>query len=170
MDDTDEDTLDDATYKVYKTPKKLNSQFKFGNGWYVSSKSAWCTATQSSTGIKQKLDTVFDTYKSTIAKAYSVSMYVLDTTDSVFEERDAQWKAAELDWLHDAMRDKLKTASYPQKVQILIPDKQSQECESKQIDVSEYLIRTACEFKKVGGILAKPVPKKVKHFHKKLSI
>ena len=38
----------------------------------------------------------------------------------------------------------------------------------KQFDVSEYLIQTARELKKVGGILAKPAPKKVKHFHKKL--
>ena len=47
------------------------------------------------------MDKVADTYKTTIAKAYSVSKDVLDTTDSVFEESDAQWKAAELDWLHD---------------------------------------------------------------------
>ena len=47
------------------------------------------------------------------------------------------------------MRGKLKTASYPEKTQILtlIPDKWSQEYaskqfESKQFDVSEYLIQT----------------------------
>ena len=77
------------------------SQFEFGNSWHFSSKSTWCTATQSSTGTKQKLDKVADTYKTTIAKAYSLSKDVLDTTDSVFEESDAQWKAAELDWLQD---------------------------------------------------------------------
>ena len=38
----------------------------------------------------------------------------------------------------------------------------SREYASKQFDVSEYLTRTARELKKVGRILAKPVPKKGK--------
>ena len=85
------------------------------------------------------------------------------TLDTVFEESDAQWKAAELEWLHNAMREKLKTALYLGKIQILmlIPDKWSREYTSKQFDVSEYLIWTAHELK-VGGILTKPVPKKDK--------
>ena len=46
---------------------------------------------------------------------------------SVFEESDVQWKAAGLERLHDSMRKKLKTALYPEKIQILtlIPDKWS---------------------------------------------
>ena len=70
------------------------------------------------------------------------------------------------------MMEKLKTASYPEEIQILtlIPDRWSQEYASKQFDVSEYLIQTARELKKAGRIMTKPVPKKVKHFHKKLSI
>ena len=70
------------------------------------------------------------------------------------------------------MRKKLKTASYPEKIQILtlIPDKWSRGYASKQFHVSEYLIQTARKLKKAGGILAKPAPKKVKIFHKKLSI
>ena len=93
------------------------------------------------------------------------------TPDSVFKESDAQQKAAEVEWLHDAMREKLKTASYPEKIQILtlIPDKWSRVYASKQFDVSEYLIWTARELK-VARILAKPAQKKIKHFHKKLSI
>ena len=58
-------------------------------------------------------------------------------------------KSSRVRRLHDAMRGKLKTASYPEKTQILtlIPDKWSQEYaskqfESKQFDVSEYLIQT----------------------------
>ena len=64
------------------------------------------------------------------------------TTLPVFEESEAQWKAAELERLHDAMREKLKTASYPEKIQILtlIPKNWSQEKASKQFDVSEYLL------------------------------
>ena len=68
------------------------------------------------TSTKQKLDKVVDMYKSTIAEAYDVSKDVLDTSDFVFEESDAQWKAAELKQLHDAMREKLKTALYPEKI------------------------------------------------------
>jgi len=81
-----------------------------------------------------------------------------------FEDCDAQSKAAELERLHAAMREKLKIASYPEKIQILtlIPDKWSREYASKQFDVSEYLIRTARELKKVNGILAKPELKKGK--------
>ena len=79
-----------------------------------------------------------------------------------FEDSDAQSKAAELERLHAAMREKLKIASYPEKIQILtlIPDKWSREYASKQFDVSVYLIRTARELKKVNGILAKPELKK----------
>ena len=58
------------------------------------------------TSAKQKLDKVVDTHKSTIAKAYDVSKDVLETSDSVFEESDAEWKAVELERLHDAMREK----------------------------------------------------------------
>ena len=36
-----------------------------------------------------------------------------------FEENDAQWKAAELERLHDAIREKLKNFLYPEKIQIL---------------------------------------------------
>ena len=101
------------------------SQYEFGNGWRVSSKFTQCTATPSCYKRQQKLDKVVDTYKSTITEAYDVSKDVLDTSDSVFEESDAQWKAAELEKPHDAMRAKLKTALYPEKIQILtlIPDR-----------------------------------------------
>ena len=71
------------------------------------------------TSAKQKLTKVVDTYKSTIAEVYNVSKDVLDTSGSVSEEGDAQWKAAELERLHDVMREKLKTASYPEKIKIL---------------------------------------------------
>ena len=116
------------------------------------------------TSAKHKLDKVVDTYKSTASEAYEVSKDVLDTSDtSVFEESDAQGKAAELERLHDAMMEKLKTTSYPEKIQILtlIPDK-SREYASKRFDVCEYLIWTARKLKKFGGILAKPAPKKSK--------
>ena len=128
MDEIDEDALDDATYKVYETRRKcLNTSLKTVG---VSPVNLHGVPQHSrATSAKQKLDRVVDTYKSTIAEAYNVSKDVLDISDSVFEESDAQWKAAELEWLHDAMREKLKTASYPEKIQILtlIPKKWSRE-------------------------------------------
>ena len=103
MDDIDEDAWDDATYKVYETPRR-------------------------------RLNTSLETV-------------------GVSPERP-----------HDAMMEKLKTPSYPEKIQILalIPEKWSREYTSKLFDVSEYLIQTACELKKAGGILAKPASRKGK--------
>ena len=100
------------------------------------------------------MDKVVNMYKSTIAEAYNVNKDVLDTSDSIFEESDAQWKAAELEQLHDNMREKLKTALYLEKIQMLtlIPEKWSQQNASKQFDVSEYLIQTARELKNIGRI------------------
>ena len=47
MNGIDEDALDDVMYEVHKNTKKT-FHYEFGNGWRVSSKSTWCTATQSS--------------------------------------------------------------------------------------------------------------------------
>ena len=166
MDDIDADALDDAAYKMYETPRKrLNTSLETVG---VSPVNLHGVPQHSrATSAKQKLDKVVDKYTSTIAEAYNVSKDVLDTSDSVFEESD-EWKAAELERLHNVMREKLKTASYPEKIEILtlIPDKWSREYASKQFDVGEYLIRTARESKKVGGILAKHAPKKGKRLPK----
>ena len=118
VDDIHEGALDDATYQVYEIPRKcLNMSLEMVSVPQHSH----------ATSTKQKLDKVVDIYKSTITEAYYVSKDVLDTSDSVFEENDAQWRASELEWLHDAMREKLKTALYPEKIQILtlIPNKGS---------------------------------------------
>ena len=66
--------------------------------------------------------------------------------------------------LHEAMQEKLKTASYSEQIQILtlVPDKWSRIYCSEYFNVFEYLVPTSHEIKKVGGILAKPVPKKGK--------
>ena len=162
MDDIDEDALVDATYEVYETPRKrLNTGLEAVG---VSLVNLHGVPYSRATSAKQKLGKVVDAYKSTIAEAYNVSKDVLDTSDSVFEESDVQWKAAKLEQLRDAMREKLKTDSSAEKIQILtlIPDKWSRECAVKQFDVREYVILTAPGLKKVGGILAKPSPKKRK--------
>ena len=124
MNDIDEDALDDATYEVDETPRKrfITSLEMVGlspvNLHGVPQRSQAASA-------KNKLVKVVDTYKSTIAETYDVSKDILHISDSVFEESNAQWKAVELERLHDTMREKLKTALHPEKIQILtlIPDK-----------------------------------------------
>ena len=111
---------------VWETKK--TSQYEFGNGWRVSSNSTWCTATNSC--YKRQAEIGQSCWHiSTITEAYDLSKDVLNTFDSVFEESDALWKAAELEQLHDAMEEKLKTASYPEKIHVLtlILDKWSRE-------------------------------------------
>ena len=66
--------------------------------------------------------------------------------------------------LHEAMEEKLKTASYSDPIQIvtLVPDKWSRMYCSEYFNIFEYLVWTSHEIKKVGEILAKPAPKKGK--------
>lgn len=80
------------------------------------------------------------TYKTNISDAYQINGYSLDDTGSV-ETNAVQEKAAELEKLHDAMREKLKTPSYCEKIQILtlVTDKLSCKYCSEQLHVSEYL-------------------------------
>ena len=71
-------------------------------------------------------------------------------------------KVNDLVRLHEAMQEKLKTASYSEPIQILIlvPDKWSRMYCSEYFNVFQYLVCTLQEIKKVGGILAKPASKK----------
>ena len=81
MDDTDDDALDDATYRVYETPRKcLNTSLETIGLCPVDVHGVLQHSHATST--KQKLDKVVDTYKSNIAEAYIVRKDVLDTSDS----------------------------------------------------------------------------------------
>ena len=66
--------------------------------------------------------------------------------------------------LHEAMKEKLKTASYSEQIQILtlVPDKWFRMYCLEYFNVFEYLVWTSHEIKKVGAILAKPASKKGK--------
>ena len=72
-------------------------------------------------------------------------------------------KVNDLVRLHEAMQEKLETASYSEQIQILtlVPNKWSQMYCWKYFNVFEYLVWTSHEIKKVGGIWAKSVSKKV---------
>ena len=62
------------------------------------------------------------------------------------------------------MQEKLKTESFSEQIQILtlVTDKWFRMYRSEYFNVFEYLVWTSHEVKKVGEILAKPVPKKGK--------
>ena len=79
-----------------------------------------------------------------------------------YDKNDMQEKVDVLVMLHEAMQDKLKTASYSEPIQILtlILDKRSGMYYSEHFNIFEYLVWTSHEIKKVGDILAKPAPKK----------
>ena len=66
--------------------------------------------------------------------------------------------------LHEAIQEKWKTASYSEPIQILnlVPDKWSGMYCSEYLNI---LNRTSHETKKVGEILAKPVPEKRKSYY-----
>ena len=87
----------------------------------------------------------------------------MQSTSWLFEN----WESVKVNGLvrlHKAMQEKLKTILYSEQIQILtlVPDTWSQMYCSEYLNVFEYLVWTSHEIKKVGGILAKPAPKKGK--------
>ena len=82
-----------------------------------------------------------------------------------YDKNVNQKKANVLVRLHEAMEEKMKTASYsesPIQILTLAPDKWSRMYCSEYFNIFEYLVWTSHEIKKVGGILAKSAPKKGK--------
>ena len=105
------------------------------------------------------------TLKSNISEAYKVQVDCLkDSESDSYDKNDMKEKVNDLVRLHEAMQEKLKTASYSEPIQILtlVPDKWSRMYCSEYFNVFEYLVWTSHEIKKLGGILAKPAPKKGK--------
>ena len=105
------------------------------------------------------------TLKSNISESYKVQVDCLkDSESDSYDKNDMKEKVNDLVRLHEAMQEKLKTASYSEQIQILtlVPDKWSQMYCWEYFNVFEYLVWTSYEIKKVGGILAKPAPKKRK--------
>ena len=81
-----------------------------------------------------------------------------------YDKNDIQKKVNVLVRFHEAVQEKLKTASYSEPIQILnlVPDKWSRMYCSEYFNILEYLVWTSHEIKKVGEILAKPALKKGK--------
>ena len=100
----------------------------------------------------------------TLSDAYVVSTDQLASSESVNVISETEQKASELDRLHNLMKENLTTATYSEKIQILTlaPDSWSRRYCAEHFNVSEYLVRTARELKKIKGILAKPAQKQGK--------
>ena len=84
-----------------------------------------------------------------------------------YNKNDMKEKVNDFVMLHEAMQEKLKTASYPEQMQILtlVPDKWSRMYFSEYFNVFGGLVGTSHEIKKVGGTLAKPAPTKRENYH-----
>ena len=103
--------------------------------------------------------------KGNIPETYKVQVYCFkDSESDSYDKNDMKEKVNDLVRLHEAMQEKLKTASYSEPIQILtlVPDKWSRMYCSEYFNIFEYLVWTSHEIKKVGEILAKPAPKKGK--------
>ena len=87
-----------------------------------------------------------------------------DPRSDSYDKNNIKEKLNDLFRLHKAMQEKIKQASYSEQIQILalVPGKWSRMYCSEYFNVFEYLVPTSYEIKKVGGIIAKPTPKKGK--------
>ena len=87
-----------------------------------------------------------------------------DSEFNSYDKIDMKEKVNDFVRLHEATKENFKTASYYEQIQILtlVTDKWSQMYCSEYFNVFEYLVWTSHEIEKVGGILAKPAPKKGK--------
>ena len=83
------------------------------------------------------------TLKSNISEAYKVQVDCLkDSESDSYDKNDMKEKVNDLVRLHEAMQEKLKTASYSEQIQILtlVPDKWSQMYCSEYFNIFEYLV------------------------------
>ena len=112
--------------------------------------------------------TLIKTLKRKISEAYKLRLDCFkDSESDSYDRNDMKEKVNELVRLHEAMQEKLQTASYSEQIQILtlVSDKWSWLYWSEYFIVFEYLVWNWHEIKKVGGILAKPAPKNRKNYH-----
>ena len=88
----------------------------------------------------------------------------LVSSKSVNVISETEQKASELDRLHNLMKENLTAATYSEKIQILTlaQDSWSRRCCAEHFNLSEYLVRTARELKKVKEILVKTAQKQGK--------
>ena len=105
------------------------------------------------------------TLKNNISEASKVQVDCLKDSEYDFcDKNDMKEKLNDLVRPHGSMREKLKTASYSEKIQILtlVRGKWSRMHCSEYFNIFEYLAWSSHEIKKKGGISANPVSKKRK--------
>ena len=115
-----------------------------------------------------RLTRIYENFKEQYIRSIQSTISLLkDSESDSYDKKDMKEKVNDLIRLHEAMQEKLKTASCSEQIQILIlvPNKWSQMYCSEYFNVFEYLVWTSHEIKKVGGILAKPAPEKRKNYH-----
>ena len=97
-----------------------------------------------STGISPvSLHAFMKTLKNNISEAQKVQVDCLNNLESdSYDKNDMQKNVHVLVRLHEAMQEKLKTASYSDPVQIvsLVPDKWSRMCCSEYFNIFEHLV------------------------------
>ena len=97
------------------------------------------------------LHALMKTLKSNISEAYKAQVDCLkDSESDSSDENDMKEKVNDLVRLLEAMKEKLKTASYSQRIQILtlVPNKWSRMYCSEYFNAFEYLVLTSHEIKK----------------------
>ena len=104
------------------------------------------------------------TLKSNISEACKVQVDCLkDSESDSYDQNDMKEKVNNLVRLHKAIQEKLKTAYIQNKSKYLTWYLiNGLECTVPNYNVFESLVWTSREIIKVGGILAKPAPKKGK--------
>ena len=105
------------------------------------------------------------TLESNISEAYKVQVHCLkDSKSDSYDKNDIKYKVNDLVRMHEAMPEKLKTVSYSEKSKFLLWYLiNGLECTVPNILMSlNTLFELHMKSKKVGGILAKPAPKKGK--------
>ena len=83
------------------------------------------------------------TLKRSISEGQKVQVDCLkDSESDSCDKNDVKEKVNDLVWLHEAMQEELKTASYSEQIQILtlVPDKWSRMYCSEYFNVFEYLV------------------------------
>ena len=83
------------------------------------------------------------TLKSDILEAYKLQVDCLKDSDSdYYDKNDMNERVNDLVRLHEAMQEKLKTASYSEQIQILtlVPNKWSRIYCSEYLNIFEYLL------------------------------
>ena len=89
------------------------------------------------------LQAFIKTLKSNISKAHTVHVDCLkDSESDSYDKNNMKEKLNELVTLHEAMQEKLKTASYSEQIQILtlVPDKWSRMYCSEYFNIFEFLV------------------------------